>query len=716
MADDPFAKGMMTRAQFAQAYREKYKDVHPEWSSIPDDQLVDNFLSVNPKWRTRIIGAAAPMTGTAKIGGPASDIAPSGGGRSPALREAGYDVGNWMAELPPAITSAIGAAMMAPTGPGGMIAGAGAGSVPGSLIELGAKRLLFPPSKGWEPLTAESASKTIMKNLALNTAFEGLGRGAQYLPGGPRALRLAMKELERPENLDVLGTSKEFDLGLTYPQIAPSPRNIVRYSAFPRSMKEPALMMERGDEAIIGRGEQAVGGLPEKAFGRQAVTGTRDVSGRIVQEETQRTGERLFKEQSGKLYSDFNLRAQGMTAKPGAIDQIRNALKQEMKERKATRKQLTRQGAGINELLQRSDRTREIYRDILRLPDNAPVTALNELRSRLMKETPSIIEPISGEAPGQAKFFVRKLTEVIDDAIRGTPAEGAWKSYRSFYDKGADVFESRQVVDMLNKEPEKFTSYVGPQDITAAKRMRSAIMGYAQGLGTAQDKATAMSAWNRFRAQWVNENLLTGDITGLSGRIKAIDPEVLRTILHDPDGKRLLRNATRIGAAIDRVTMLRGAGTEQSTRYLFYRLGYHAGTAGLGGASAFLLGAHSPIATGLAATGGVAIGEAGARAYARILARVLYSPELTEKAIRFTTWLAKNPYITTANAMRVIDRFVESPTLPGRTTPEPEPTQSRILRGDPSIRKPSAGLDAQGKPMAPIDENPVYSPGGVEPQ
>ena len=716
---DPFAQGKITPQQYAQWYRQAHPEYSQYFANKSDDYIVQQVLKNNPDLAQHLVGGSTGMTGTAKIGGPATGEA--------ARSEKGYDIANWLAELPSTITSMMGAGLMAPTGTGGMISGAAAGSFPGSLIEIGLKRMLFPPSKGWDPVTADKAAKVIMKNMALNTGFEALGAGARYLPGklplfpSPRSLRISAEALNLPENAAIRETSREYGLGLTYPQIAPTPRNIVRFSMFPRSMAGPKQMMEAGDEAIRARSEQAVGGLAERAFGPQAVSSTRDVSGKIVKDVIEQGGEPLFKEQSDRLVNIFNLQAQGMRAKPGAINKMRKDLQDEIARRADWQQQLSRiPGEKGGELLTPQARTSKIYRDILALPDNVNIIALNEERKKLLQETRTASSPVAGEAPGQAKFFVHKLTEVIDEALKGTPAERSWKNYRGFYDAGVDIFNSREIINATTEHPEEFTKWVGPTNITGAKNMRSAIVGYASAYGSPQQKAAAMGAWNRFRAQWVNENILAGDITGLTSRIKAIDPEVMRTIMHDPEGKTLVRNATRLGAAFDRVTRVAGKGADQNLRYIIYRVAYHAAI----GAS-ILAGSvvgHPNMSIGLAATAGAALGTASAALYGKALARILYSPELTERVMQLTTWLARNPWITTANFARIVDRaLVEAPwgplppKRPGRTQPAAAPSApskpSAAVSPSRSTPLPPGSLD-----QPPIEQNFIWPPPQPEEQ
>lgn len=203
-----------------------------------------------------------------------------------------------------------------------------------------------------------------------------------------------------------------------------------------------------------------------------------------------------------------------------------------------------------------------ILEDIVKMKDQISFADARNLRSKWMGIGPQSTELMSNEAKGTAKHYVQEMTGALDSAVGNDPqAKQVWNMFRNFTRKGAEVFESPAIDQMVNTQPEKVAQLIGAKDHTIALQAKRAIFGYADTYGDPKQRAAASRAWDAFRGVYIRENLLSGDLKTLSDRLQSLSPGVRRTVFGDVQGKSVMSNLQLIGDAMQRLDQVTERGT-----------------------------------------------------------------------------------------------------------------------------------------------------------
>jgi hypothetical protein len=313
------------------------------------------------------------------------------------------------------------------------------------------------------------------------------------------------------------------------------------YNPFAREMVEAGRteQKESANRAVTGLVDRLLGTTPANIGGKRTQAAITDI------------GSPIFKRNVDRLQSILNARV--IRVRVNTL-----ALKAEAQHELSEALQLVRSGQGAAALTtaQPASGRLAILQDIVKLPDAVPFSTLMQLRTKWMGIGPQTTELLSNEAKGTAKHYVQRVTQELDDRLRGTPAMVDWLKFRNFTRRGAEVFESDAIVQALNREPEKAVNQVGPKDITNALRMRRAVVSYAEKYGTRDEIQEAQRGWRNFQNTYVRDQILAplrGDMTRLSERLDEFKPQVLNTIFSDARSRTLITQLRQIGKAMERI-------------------------------------------------------------------------------------------------------------------------------------------------------------------
>lgn len=247
----------------------------------------------------------------------------------------------------------------------------------------------------------------------------------------------------------------------------------------------------------------------------------------------------------------------------------------------------------------------KMLREVAGFPDFMPFNTLAAKRTEWMGVSPQMTELISGEAKGTAKHYTVLSTKLLDEAAKApgrpvpdteflhqamrevAPNKGFgdltkeertnvlqraqqlksrstsfgrepfvhdWNRFRNFTRKGADVFDSKIIVDAVNKNPEEVVHLLKGGNVTDALRVRRAIKSYAEHYGdTLENRARAMRAWRKFQVSYLRDNVIgtiDGDMTRLAGALDNLDPGLKRVIFDDAPAKATLSRLSEIATAM----------------------------------------------------------------------------------------------------------------------------------------------------------------------
>lgn len=352
---------------------------------------------------------------------------------------------------------------------------------------------------------------------------------------------------------------KTFNLGLTPGQQTGSvgPRSLERmaeHNVAGFSAAEPYR------EDIAKRATQAAEDVTGRAFGSSPV----DMAGARTQDAITNIGSPAFKSQVGKLSNILSAITYGKTVD---ISDMKQTALDELKEISTLQNRPidpVAAAAGSELKTAKPSSGREaILTDILNLKDNPTFEDLRNLRSKWMAIGPQSTELLSNEAQGAAKRYTQLATQALDKSVAGNPAEqSAWNAFRNFTRKGAEVMDSSNINSMINSDPEKVATQLGPNDLTKARQIKRAVLTYAQQYADPKDAQSAALTWDKFRGAYIRQQLLSGDLGTLSDRIKQADP-VIRTLFDDAKGKSTISNLSLIGDAMAKMDVVseRGVGT-----------------------------------------------------------------------------------------------------------------------------------------------------------
>lgn len=229
-----------------------------------------------------------------------------------------------------------------------------------------------------------------------------------------------------------------------------------------------------------------------------------------------------------------------------------------------------------------------------------------------------------------ARLLRKRLMEVMDSSAdeAGGPLKEQWKQGRQFYAEGRRVYESRIVQSLMKKDPELIAKSIHPGESTNVEMVKKALLGHGQNA----------AAWNTFRRQYIQSNLLGGSSKPLAGgifslkeRLSLAGNEQLNAIFgDDATGKTALRDLSLIAEAASRVQPIR-----QHT-------------------IARIIESAAPVAAlfrpeaAAAELAGIEVGPA-------IMAKVIYSPTATRLLVRGIDISGENAGMAAVNISRAMD-------------------------------------------------------------
>lgn len=229
-----------------------------------------------------------------------------------------------------------------------------------------------------------------------------------------------------------------------------------------------------------------------------------------------------------------------------------------------------------------------------------------------------------------ARLLRKRLMEVMDSSAdeAGGPLKEQWRQGRQFYAEGRRVYESRIIQSLMKKDPELIAKSIHPGESTNVEMVKKALLGHGQNA----------AAWNTFRRQYIQSNLLgesskplAGGIFSLKERLSLAGNEQLKAIFgDDATGKTALRDLSLIAEAASRVQPIR-----QHT-------------------IARIIESAAPVAAlfrpeaAAAELAGIEVGPA-------IMAKVIYSPTATRLLVRGIDISGENAGMAAVNISRAID-------------------------------------------------------------
>jgi hypothetical protein len=463
-----------------------------------------------------------------------------------------------LAKDPAKITEALPAlgAMIATFGEAGFLKAilrAFGGGAAGGAVSQTAKVAAKSPDA---PRTAGEGFQNSMEAGAQQSGTEALGR---VLMWPLRKVMGGVMENEPASSAEI--ADKKFKLGLTPGQqtgkvVPRSMERMAEHNVAGFSTAEPYR------EAIDTRAGQAAEGITARSFG----SSPNDMAGSRVQSAITDLGSPAYKQRVEQLSSILAAGTQGKTVdwtgvKAEAARELREIRILNTRPVSPLARVLS-PGLELQSTQPASGRAM-ILHDIMNMKDNPTFQDVQALRSKWMGIGPQNTELLSNEAQGAAKHYIQSATEVLDNAVANDPiAKARWNAFRNFTRRGAEVLESSNINSLVNGDPEKVALSVGANDVTKARQIKRAVLGYAQNYGPTNDAAAAQSAWDKFRGAYIRQNLLTGDLGTLTDRIAKSDP-VIKVIFNDAKGQSTIANLKLIGDAMQKMDTVteRGVGT-----------------------------------------------------------------------------------------------------------------------------------------------------------
>lgn len=516
------------------------------FDGLPPERQVEAYRTMFPREYQRLLsGSFGKMTGL-----PVPD--------QTAVAEAVVN------QLPTA-GALVGGLAGAETGPGA-IGTAALGAAGGEALRQIVSRLAGLPA----PQSAGGAAKGILEQGALGGATEGGARLAGYalrpLTGfigtlGPRSAEdaalkaMAEKEGWRLPAYAIPGSGRAAAL-------ARGLAGIGEASLF--GAPEVRVAREEGGQAMVASLEKWLGSLGGVQGGpeargdviQQAIQGARDNFGRLASQYYD-TVDRMA------AGNRVNLRA----AKAEARAMVARSGQKEFP--------LT---GGVSAAVE----------DIANAPDDVPFATAAAMRSKY--QAASRGEGIfGGRETGETKRMGQLLDSAIDASGRSLKSRAAVAAFRkanSFYAGGAEIFDSSTIGLLMRKDPELVANLIRGADVSAARRIRSAIEGvYKTPYGTvrlaklAKNAAAggrAETALRSFQEEWLRSAILHDpsgvrgeagmmDLRGIKKRLLSYNPGVLEAIFDTPQSREVLKNVRMLGEASSRLaTDISGHSARQS--------------------------------------------------------------------------------------------------------------------------------------------------------
>ena len=268
----------------------------------------------------------------------------------------------------------------------------------------------------------------------------------------------------------------------------------------------------------------------------------------------------IFDEEAGKRYTMLDQEAKGVTVDMEPLQKI-------AAQRLATKAPAETAYPDIGGY---GKSAKQILENIVNGPPKVPFLVAQQVRTNLRNITPQTSELMGGEAKGVGSEMVGKLTTAMDDAGKklNPKARDLWNDARKFYAEGATIFDHASITALISKEPEEVAKAIKEGGLTTARRIRSAVMDYADAYGTYQQAMDAKETWGRFQDTFMRSNIVldpenTGkqigieQLAGMKDRIDNYGPRVMEEIFgKDQAGKIARKNITDISEAFSRIQKL----------------------------------------------------------------------------------------------------------------------------------------------------------------
>ena len=226
-----------------------------------------------------------------------------------------------------------------------------------------------------------------------------------------------------------------------------------------------------------------------------------------------------------------------------------------------------------NPLLKMDKETADIFRGILKLPEDTPFITIKAILNKLGEIGDSKNPLMSPKTQGTAKFLYGKTLDAIDSTLktgsRANPMTAniaqRFNNWRQFYAEGGELFGESSLASLARTartEPEKLVEKIGYGDVSKAQALQDAILGYSK-FATPAERQANLDAWNVLQRRFAQQKLLMGsdgtvDLYGLKTRLNGFGDETLRRIYNTPKGQAFLSNARLLAEAMDRVQKNRG--------------------------------------------------------------------------------------------------------------------------------------------------------------
>lgn len=562
-----------TPQEFAAIYKQQY----PQFSKVPDDQLVQQVLSSHPELRERILtGVTTTYRGNQAVSSRFTTSNSSPIVRKQTGKEAAAQAAGEAAQEPPEAT------MME------SFAGAPAGDVKAAQSDPRKLGAILPPalaalataSAGPESsmirrsfgraLPAGAAGGLINEGIQHATGGERKGYGTAALEGGGVQALLEMLggivgwPLQRLTGgmrsgmpvSDAERANAKFKLGLTPRDLTPESEMAAAGQFHIERNPYTHRTAETARDSMRVQVKNALGNVSE-TFGNTDL----NIAGQRVQHEVKFTSKRVFQQEVDRLDSIVNAYGHGHLVD---IRNLKTAAENEMKAIVGAMTYGTMPDPLTGDpqmlALQRPGGVRSmILEDITKLDDLTPFNAVKDLRSRLMGlSRKGAGDLFTNESTGTAKKYVQLLTQDLDASAKGKPdLERSWNKFRNFTRKGYTIFQAGEIKKMLRSNPEDVAAVIGKDGITEAIKARRAILGYSTKYGNPEEAAAGVKAWDDFRLAYAGSQIIQGQPLQLHARLAEINPKVLDTIFNtDAKGRLALKTLKELAAATSQVKEL----------------------------------------------------------------------------------------------------------------------------------------------------------------
>jgi len=295
-----------------------------------------------------------------------------------------------------------------------------------------------------------------------------------------------------------------------------------------------------------------------------------DDLGSDVKETIKRIGAPAFKQIVDDMKGDLRVQTGGKMVDTAALKQEAFRLEQEAKKLSMSGK--PRIGGLPTKLLtaEPSPKVMALYQDIRRMKDQVPFMEAFELRKRWIQAGKEPAELIGNEPKSAFSHTVKYLTEAMDRSLASDPAAmNSWQTFRNTYKEGAELLQDSVIKAMLEKHPEKIAEQLNGNDVTVAREIHQALVGYARenarrnpSLAANQAVAKGEQALKNFRSALLQSKLGQGGPFKLYDHLKDLGEPTLAILFNgDAEGRQILAQTKQIADGLHRMQQLQDSRT-----------------------------------------------------------------------------------------------------------------------------------------------------------